>query len=167
MSDKIRRLSIYIVFKFTWQKRMKLLNQWKDCLSLYKFSHEYDYRLPKIEYNVLTCLVKTEIKRTVPWTISKSKACAHQDQERRAVTTYLRILPSLLVHDSTKWWRVDDWWSFPSLVSWVVQGHLFSFVAFILLLSFASLIFLLFSLHSLLCLQQISGQHIPEGVYNF
>ena len=44
----------------------KLLNQWKDCLSLYKFSNKYDYHLPKIEYNVLTCLVKTEIKRMVP-----------------------------------------------------------------------------------------------------
>ena len=36
---------------------------------------------------------------------------AHQDQEKR-VTTYLRILPSLLERDGTNWWRVNDWWSF-------------------------------------------------------
>jgi len=53
---------------------MKFLNQWKDSLSLYKFSNKYDYHLPKIEYNVLTCLVKTDIKIMVPWIILKSKA---------------------------------------------------------------------------------------------
>ena len=42
--------------------------------SLYKFSNKYDYHLPKIEYNIWTWLVKTEIKRMVPWTILKSKA---------------------------------------------------------------------------------------------
>ena len=45
---------------------MEGLSKWKYCLSLYKFSNKYDYHLPKIEYNVLTCLVKTEIKRMVP-----------------------------------------------------------------------------------------------------
>ena len=45
---------------------MKLLNEWNDCLSLYKFSNKDDYHLPKIEYNILTCSVKTEIKRMVP-----------------------------------------------------------------------------------------------------
>jgi hypothetical protein len=33
---------------------------------IYKFSHECDYHLPKIEYNVLAHLVRTEIKRMAP-----------------------------------------------------------------------------------------------------
>jgi hypothetical protein len=33
MSDKIRRMSINVVF-WLWQKEMEFLNLWKDCPSL-------------------------------------------------------------------------------------------------------------------------------------
>ena len=39
MGDKIRRLSMHVVFKFIWPKRVEFLNPWKDCLSLHYVSN--------------------------------------------------------------------------------------------------------------------------------
>ena len=34
IGGKIRRLSMNVVFKFIWPKRVEFLNPWKDCLSM-------------------------------------------------------------------------------------------------------------------------------------
>jgi hypothetical protein len=104
----------------------------------------------------------------------------HIKIKRKMMTTYLKMLPSLLEHDDTMWWRIDDlWWSslsawsFPCLsCSWafcltcvLLLSHyfvmpFFSFVDLVILLGPSALLIVSF-------LQKISRQHIPKGIYNW
>jgi hypothetical protein len=110
-----------------------------------------------------------------------SYLCAYQNQGKALwiMTIYLRMLPLSLEHEDTTWRRVDDsWWSFPSYLKLSLLELFMRFLSrlhplFLILLSchtfdLWSLTFLLdLPPHSFLCLQWISGQHIPEGIYNF
>jgi hypothetical protein len=89
------------------------------------------------------------------------------------MTTYLKMLTSSLECDDTMWWRIDNFlWFFPSLHLELFMNTYYTPFSLILLLchlsalwSFDTLLDL--PLHSFLRLQQISRQHIPEGIYNF
>jgi hypothetical protein len=93
------------------------------------------------------------------------------------ITTYLKMLPLSLECDDTMWWRIDDFLVVLSfLASWVVHEHLVSHVVLLFLILLSCHLSTLSSFDSLLglfphslflFLQRISGQHIPEEIYNF
>jgi hypothetical protein len=133
------------------ETRVELRNPWKDCPSLCNVSKFTGLWLSSSKdkiCNILACLVKTEMKRMVPWTNLKNKSCWVDQVESIKVVTLTCLCLHLCAYQDQEenddhlhvtfiiraWWHhvmKGRWLTMvPSfLTSWVVHEHLVSYVA--------------------------------------